>query len=199
MKYLSCRHRRLWIFGDNCESMTGHSPISPHHLQWWHLDVRYSRIQEMCARHGLFLQGHGLGWLVNKPTVVVVSCRTPWLAVNQWPYLHKWLRIVISPLFKPSSLRETVKTSKWRCKCNTILCIELNMQMGLQEFSGLPMINIVKYFLCFFFAMSFFKIVVDPGYQMVLENPFNKLMKKIWSDDFMYVSLRKIIGEWLDM
>jgi hypothetical protein len=61
------------------------------------------------------------------------------------------------------------------------------------------MINIVKYFFCFFFAVSFFKIVVDPGYQMVLEDPFNKLMKEIWSDEFMYVGPRKIIGEWLEM
>jgi hypothetical protein len=71
--------------------------------------------------------------------------------------------------------------------------------MRLQEFSGLPMIDIVKYFFCLFFAMSFFKIVVDPGYQMVLENPFNKLMKEIWSDEFMYVGPREIIGEWLEM
>jgi hypothetical protein len=47
--------------------------------------------------------------------------------------------------------------------------------------------------------MSFFKIVVDPGDQMVLENPFNKLMKEIWSNEFMYVGSRKIIGEWLEM
>ena len=73
------------------------------------------------------------------------------------------------------------------------------MWMRLQEFSGLPMIDIVKYFFCLFFAMSFFKIVIDPGYQMVLENPFNKLMKEIRSDEFMYVGLRKIIGEWLEM
>ena len=71
------------------------------------------------------------------------------------------------------------------------------MQMRLQEFLGLPMVNIVKYFFCFFSAVNFFKIVVDPGYQMVLENPFNKLMKKVRSDEFMYVGPRKIIGEWL--
>lgn len=59
------------------------------------------------------------------------------------------------------------------------------------------MIDIVKYFFCFSFAMSFFKIVVDPGYQMVLENPLNKLMKEIRSDEFMYVGPREIIGEWL--
>ena len=68
----------------------------------------------------------------------------------------------------------------------------------IKEFSGLPMIDIVKYFFCFFFAMCFFKIIVDPGYQMVLENPFNKLMKEIWSDEFMYVGPRKIIGKWLE-
>jgi len=45
--------------------------------------------------------------------------------------------------------------------------------------------------------VSFFKIVVDPGNQMVLENPLNKLMKEIWSDEFMYVGPREIIGEWL--
>ena len=71
--------------------------------------------------------------------------------------------------------------------------------MKLQEFSDLPMIDIVKYFFRSLFAMSFFKIVVDPGYQMVLEDPFNKLMKEIWGDKFMYVSPRKIIGEWLEM
>ena len=178
MKYLSHTHQKLWIFGGNCESVTRHSPIPPHHFRWWHLDVRYSRIQEMHARHIQFLQGHGLGWLVNKPTIVMVlSCRA--LAVNQWPYyLHKCLT---SPLFKTSSLRETVKTSKQRRKCNTISGIELNLKMRLQ-FSCLPMINVVKYFFCFFFAMSFFKIVVDPCYQMILKNPFNKLMKEIWSD-----------------
>jgi hypothetical protein len=47
--------------------------------------------------------------------------------------------------------------------------------------------------------MSYFKIIIDPGYQMVLENPFYKLMKEIWSDEFMYVSPRKIIGKWLEM
>jgi hypothetical protein len=61
------------------------------------------------------------------------------------------------------------------------------------------MINIVKYFFCFCFAVSFFKIDVDPGHQMVLENPFNKLVKEIWGDEFMYVGPRKIIGEWLEM
>ena len=61
------------------------------------------------------------------------------------------------------------------------------------------MIDIIKYFFRLFFTMSFFEIVVDPGYQMVLENPFNKLMEEIWSDEFMYVGPRKIIGEWLGM
>lgn len=61
------------------------------------------------------------------------------------------------------------------------------------------MIDIIEYFFCFFFSMSFFKIVVDPGHQMVFENPFNKLMKEIWSDEFMYVGPREIIGEWLEM
>jgi hypothetical protein len=70
--------------------------------------------------------------------------------------------------------------------------------MRKQKFSGLPMINIVKYVFCFFFAMSFFKIVIDPSYQMVFENPFNELMKEIWSDEFMYVGLRKIIRERLE-
>lgn len=60
------------------------------------------------------------------------------------------------------------------------------------------MINIVKYFFWFFFPMSFFEIVVNPGHQMVLENSFNKLMEEIWSDEFMYVGSRKIIGEWLE-
>jgi hypothetical protein len=45
--------------------------------------------------------------------------------------------------------------------------------------------------------MSFFKIFVDPGYQMVLENSFNKLMKEVWSDEFVYVGSREIISEWL--
>ena len=34
----------------------------------------------MHAWHAQFLQGHGLGWLVDKPTVVTVSCGA--LAVN---------------------------------------------------------------------------------------------------------------------
>ena len=60
------------------------------------------------------------------------------------------------------------------------------------------MIDIVKYFFCFSFAVSFFKILVDPGHQMVLENPLNKLMKEIRSDELMYVAPREIIGEWLE-
>lgn len=71
--------------------------------------------------------------------------------------------------------------------------------MKLKEFSDLPMINIIKYFFCPSFAMSFFKIVIDPGYQMVLKNPFNKLMKEIWSNELMNVGPREIIGEWLEM
>ena len=34
---------------------------------------------------------------------------------------------------------------------------------------------------------------------MILENPFDKLMEEICSDEFMYVVLRKIIGKWLEM
>ena len=113
-------------------------------------------------------------------------------------YLHKCLRIVASPLFKTSSLRETVKTSKRRCKCNTISGIELNLPMRILT-GRLTDDRYRQVFLLLFFAMSFFKIVVDPGYQMVLEYPFNKLMKEIWSDEFMYVGPRKIICEWLEM
>ena len=73
------------------------------------------------------------------------------------------------------------------------------MQRRLENLSGSPMINIIKYFFCFCFTVSYFNIGVDPGHQMVLKNPFNKLMKKIWSHEFMYISPRKIIGEWLEM
>lgn len=83
MRCLSRRRRRLWIFSDMYEIATEHSPIPLNHFQWWHLYVRYNRIREMRARCGPFLSAHGLGWLVNKPTIVMVSCTRTHTAGSQ--------------------------------------------------------------------------------------------------------------------
>jgi hypothetical protein len=46
-------------------------------------------------------------------------------------------------------------------------------------------------------AMCEDEIFLHPCYEVVLEGTFDDLMQEIWCDQFIYVCVRKLIGEWL--
>lgn len=46
--------------------------------------------------------------------------------------------------------------------------------------------------------MLVFKVLTDPLDKVILEYPFDKLVKQIWSDELVDVGVGKVLGKWLN-
>ena len=60
-----------------------------------------------------------------------------------------------------------------------------------------PLINIIHNLLCCSLWMVGVDVILHPWHQMVLESPFNQLMKQIWSEKLMNIGMLEVICEWL--
>ena len=45
--------------------------------------------------------------------------------------------------------------------------------------------------------MSLDKVLLNPFNDVIFERPFDELMQKVWSEEFMNISMRKLLSEWL--
>lgn len=57
---------------------------------------------------------------------------------------------------------------------------------------SLPPVYVIQDFLCFTSGMSQSKIVFDPGDQVILESPLDKLVQNVRGDERMYVGSWKM-------
>ena len=58
---------------------------------------------------------------------------------------------------------------------------------------SLPPINITQYFISLGLTMSIEQILLNPGNKMILENSLDNLMKEIRREQFMNISMWKVI------
>ena len=59
------------------------------------------------------------------------------------------------------------------------------------------MVYILDYVKCMTLTMSLEKVLLNPFNNVIFECPFDELMQKVWSEEFMNISTRKLVSEWL--
>jgi hypothetical protein len=61
----------------------------------------------------------------------------------------------------------------------------------------IPVVDIIEDLSCTRFAMGKYKIILYPSDEMVLECPLDYLMEEVRRKEFVNISPRKVICEWL--
>ena len=112
-------------------------------------------------------------------------------------YLHKCLGVVTSPLLEVPAIRKASEPCKRWGQCYAIIN-SVFTPISIKN-KDLPLINVVKYPLCFCHWVFRFDPFIHPCNEMVLEATFNQLMQNVGCQKLMNICSGKSASKGLEI